>query len=83
MANVALESIDLKSVVQNGERTERMRARATAETVIAQSAEAPHVNRVVDALGVFGIGHEHARQAIRDLIGDGRIEVAAGLVRAS
>lgn len=81
--DIAVKPVDIKTIVENGELSERARARATAEALIAQADEAPRVGRFVNALGLFGIDEADARGAVRDLVGDGRVTVVGGLVQAS
>ncbi len=81
--NVTLESADLKVVVEHGERTERERARATAGALLGSAAGPLQVNRLVAALGLFGIERDVARGAVKDLVGDGQVAISNGFVQAS
>lgn len=81
--DIALASTDFKVVVENGERTERERALATAESLLAKTTGSLPVNRLVNALGLLGIDQDVARGAIKDLARDGRLAVSAGLAQAS
>ena len=81
MAKIALETADVRAVVEEGERAEGVRALAIAELLLAQSVEGSRVNRLVNALSVFGVDQHYARGAVKALIDGGRFTVVAGAIR--